>query len=229
MARRGKRLYLFDIDGTLISSGGAGGKAMRAAFTAIWRLEDGFRGVEFSGRTDRAILRDALAGAGLYDDHFEEHLRRFKRAYYRRLQGTLHTSPGSVLPGVVEFIERLREEDGVTISLGTGNFRNSAGMKLRHYGLHEHFESGGFGDRTEDRAELIAQAIRTAGRARGAHSTVIVIGDTVHDVAAAKANGAVAVAVATGTASSETLAASGADVVLDTLETAAQALLGGPV
>jgi phosphoglycolate phosphatase-like HAD superfamily hydrolase len=219
-----RRLYLFDIDGTLIASGGAGSGAMRSAFAALWRREDGFKGVEFSGRTDRAILRDALTGCGLDNGAFDEDLRRFKRAYFRRLAATLHESAGRVLPGVPELLDHLRRDDRATLALGTGNFRFSAGMKLRHYGIDAPFRSGGFGDRTEDRATLIAQAIRSANRDAGRHPTVIVIGDTVHDVTAAKANGAVAVAVCTGNWSEDHLSAAGADIVLPTLESAAKAL-----
>ena len=229
-----RRLYLFDIDGTLIATGGAGGAAMRAAFEAVWGLADGFRGVEFTGRTDRAILRDALIAAGLANgapstgsgQAFADDLRRFKRAYFRRLPHSLRAATqGRVLPGVEALLGRLAADDSATVALGTGNFRTSAGIKLRHYGLDSYFSVGGFGDGTEDRAALIAQAIRNAGRAFGRHETVFVIGDTPHDVAAARAHDAVAVAVATGTASADALAEAGADIVLPTLESATAAIL----
>ena len=221
-----RRLYLFDIDGTLISTGGAGSSAMRLAFTAIWRIDDGFNGVEFSGRTDRAILRDALVSNELNDGPFMEHLRRFKRAYFRRLPGTLESYEGTVLPGVVGLLRELAQDDSATVSLGTGNFRNSAAMKLRYYGIDQFFEFGygGFGDRTEDRASMIEHGIRSARRASGKHATVIVIGDTAHDIAAAKANNAVAVGVATGTTDEEGLSKAGADLVLPSLEGAAKVL-----
>jgi phosphoglycolate phosphatase-like HAD superfamily hydrolase len=83
---------------------------------------------------------------------------------------------------------------------------------------------GGFGDRTEDRSELIARAVAGANRRAGRHASMFVIGDTVHDITAAKANGCIAVAVATGTASAEVLAAAGADIVLPTLESASALL-----
>lgn len=220
-----RRLFLFDIDGTLITTGGAGSSAMRAAFAALWKNDDGFRAIEFSGRTDRAILRDAFVASGMTDGSFDDDLRRFKRAYFRRLFGTLRACEGRVLPGVRELLRALGDEPGATVALGTGNFRTSAGIKLRHYGLASHFLCGGFGDRTEDRPTLIAQAIRRADRAAGRHGDVFVIGDTVHDVTAAKANNAVAVAVATGTASAEELAGAGADVLLITLEDAGPELL----
>ena len=219
------RLYLFDIDGTLISTGGAGGAAMRAAFMALFRLGDGFNAIEFSGRSDRAILRSAVAQARLDDHDFGDVLRRFKRAYFRRLPATLAANRGRVLPGVVALLDRLGRDSGATLSLGTGNFRNSARMKLRYYGLDQHFRfHGGFGDLIEDRAELIEQGIRSAQRAAGKHSTVLVIGDTIHDISAAKANNTVAIGVATGTSTRDELARAGADFVLDTLEQARDVL-----
>jgi phosphoglycolate phosphatase-like HAD superfamily hydrolase len=215
-----KRLYLFDIDGTLITTGGAGGAAMRSAFASIYGLDDAFRSIEFSGRSDFAIFEDALRHAGVSDEEFAEAMRKFKRVYYRHLPRSLKKHEGRVLPGVEAVLDGLVRESNATVALGTGNFRNSAGMKLKHYGIAHYFSGGGFGDRTGHRPTLIAQGIASANRARGKHQTVFVIGDTVHDVTAAKANNAVAVAVATGTASQDELIAAGADIVLPTMETA---------
>lgn len=213
-----RRLYLFDIDGTLITSGGAGGKAMRAAFSALWdREKEGFSNIEFSGRSDYAIFRAALTQAGHFGDGFEEDLKRFRRAYYRRLPGSLSANNGVVLPGVVELLDGLKGERNATLAVGTGNFRAGARMKLRHYGLDHYFIAGGYGDRTEDRAELIAQGIRAATRLAGKHGSVFVIGDTVHDITSAKANGAIAIAVTTGTTAEKTLSDAGADLVLPNL------------
>jgi len=222
-----RALFLFDIDGTLINTGGAGSAAMRAAFRALWGHDDGFRGIEFTGRSDLAIIQDALKAAGLQESALREELRRFRRAYYRRLPHTLKASQGRVLPGVRDLLERLNHGRAHTVGLGTGNFRTSAAIKLRYYGLWHYFQVGGFGDRTGDRLTLIAQAIRASRRAFGRHSDVFVIGDTVHDVRAAKANGAIAVAVATGTTPADELDAAGADLVLATLEGAEKHFLRG--
>jgi len=211
-----KRLYLFDIDGTLISTGGAGGKAMSAAFTALWRREDGFARIEFSGRTDRAILRDALEHCGLGNGAFDDDVRRFKRAYFRRLPHTLASSRGTLLPGVKDLLQRLDADGEATVALATGNFRASAGMKLGHYGIAGFFRGGGFGDTVEAREDMVEQALRSCRRF-GRYDTVFVIGDTVHDVRSAKAHGAVAVGVTTGAADEATLQAAGADIVIDSL------------
>jgi phosphoglycolate phosphatase len=214
-----RRLFLFDIDGTLINTGGAGSAAMRAAFATLYGVEDAFRGIEFTGRSDLAIIQDALILAKVAaDGSLAEALKRFKRGYYRQLPLTLVKSQGRVLPGVDGLLQALSQDQSATVWLGTGNFRNSAGIKLRYYGLWHYFKGGGFGDRTSERALLIAQGIRAANRRAGRHGTVFVIGDTVHDIAAAKANRAVAVGVATGTTPASDLEAAGADLVLESLE-----------
>jgi phosphoglycolate phosphatase-like HAD superfamily hydrolase len=193
---------------------------MRAAFERVYGVEDGFASVEFSGRSDLAIITDALAGIGICGDKVREAVRRFKRAYYQELPRLMIDRNGRVLPGVPSLLEELSQDGDATLMLGTGNFRTSAGIKLRHFGIDRYFRGGGFGDRTGHRPTLVGQGIRAANRIAGKHGTVFVIGDTVHDVTAAKANGAVAVAVATGVAPRADLEAAGADIVLDTLEEA---------
>ncbi len=197
---------------------------MRAAFEALWRDMAAFNGIEFSGRTDYAILKQALTTAGLYNDDFADDMRRFKRAYFRRLRAGLPASPGRVMPGVPALLQRLKQDPDATVGVGTGNFRVGAGLKLGHYGLDHFFTVGGFGDTTDDRATLIAQGIRSATRKAGRHATVFVIGDTVHDITAARANGAVAVGVTTGGFDAEELSKAGADIVVETLVDAEKAL-----
>jgi phosphoglycolate phosphatase-like HAD superfamily hydrolase len=198
---------------------------MKAAFAALWRRPDGFDGIEFSGRTDRALFKEALIARGLDNGSFDADLRRFKRAYYRRLEQTLPAFDGRVLPGVVPFLEHLTQDDNAVVGLGTGNFRKSAGMKLRHYGVDGYFRLGGFGDRCEDRALLIGEAVRAGQRLAGRKARVFVIGDTIHDITAAKANNAIAVGVATGPAPEDILSKAGADIVLQTLESAQRELV----
>jgi phosphoglycolate phosphatase-like HAD superfamily hydrolase len=218
-----RRLYLFDIDGTLLSTGGSGRSAMAKAFEVVFGVREGFKDVEFTGRSDLAIAHDALRLALLADGDLAAQVGRFKRAYYSHLPGLLATTNGRLLPGVNDVLSRLNSHSNATVSLGTGNFRASAQIKLRHFGIHQHFRYGGFGDRTTIRAEIIEQGIRAANRAAGKHGTVFVIGDTIHDIAAAKANGAVAVGVATGLPTRDELAAAGPDILLDTLEDADKA------
>ena len=214
-----RRLYLWDIDGTLINSGGAGSAAMRQAFEALWKRDDGFANIEFSGRTDYAIFRGVSRAAGHADEDFAANMRRFKPAYFRRLPAMLAQKTGRVLPAVESVLAELSRDDRATQALGTGNYRNGARLKLRHYGLDGFFDfrGAGFGDKTDDRAQMIGDAVRSANRLYGKHHTVFVIGDTQHDVEAAKLNGLIAIAVCTGTASAEELAHAGADIVIPDL------------
>lgn len=221
---RDRRLYLFDIDGTLVNTGGAGGAAMREAFAALWGESNGFGGIELSGRTDRAIFRDAFLRHGCEESEFEASLRRFKLSYFPRLRRTLREREGSLLPGAGPLLQNLSADPNATLALGTGNFRRGAALKLERYGVAHHFSGGGFGDAVFTREEMVGEALRWAERRRGRHATAFVIGDTVHDVAAARATGCVAVAVTTGPATAEELSAAGAEVVVDSLEAAGRAL-----
>ena len=199
---------------------------MRQAFAALWRRDDGFANIEFSGRTDYAIFRGASRAAGHLEEAFAANLKRFKPAYFRRLPAMLHQKTGRVLSGVESALTELATDDRATNALGTGNFRGGARLKLRRYNLDRFFDfrGAGFGENTEDRAQMIGDAVRSHNRLRGKHDAVFVIGDTQHDVEAAKLNGLIAIAVCTGTATEEELSKAGADVVLPTLELAMQHL-----
>ena len=221
------RLLLFDVDMTLLWSGGAGTKAMNLAFQELFGLPDGFANVEFSGRTDRAICLDALRLHVIEGDH-EALLERFKQRYQRLLPETLRRTEGHLMPGIGDLLEALGHRDGVRLGLATGNFRRGAELKLAHYGIDRFFLDGGFGDDSEDRAELVRAAIERLADGVSPRD-VLVIGDTPHDVASARANGAVAVAVATGPHSQEELTRCGADLVFPSFadwQKAAAILLG---
>ena len=216
---------------TLLNSGGAGGRGMRLAFEKLYGIEDGFAHAEFSGRTDQHILRSALVQHGLLADgqRFAEELARFQDVYYSLLPQTLAEGEGRVLPGVVELLRALTERDDARLGLATGNFREAARMKLRHYALDSFLREGGFGDDAEERGELVGIAIERVANGAKAQD-VWVIGDTALDIAAARANGARALAVATGPLSVAELLEAGADVAFaDLSDTAAviEVLLGG--
>ena len=226
-------IILFDVDQTLLYSGGAGSLAMRRAFHQLYGIEDGFRRVEFSGRTDWGILRDAMQqhGLGGSAEDFREEMGRFQETYYRLLEPALREAEsGRVMPGVAELLEALAGREGVRMGLGTGNFRQAAFLKLRHFGLDGYLSEGGFGDDAEDRGELIGIAIeRVGGGDRVDSRSIWVIGDTPLDIAAAQANGARSLGVATGKDSVDELRAAGADLALEDLrdtEAVLAALLG---
>ena len=222
------RILLFDIDMTLLYSGGAGSLSMRRAFHQLYGIEDGFKRVEFSGRTDWSILRQALEQHGVLNGDeaaFTRELARFQEAYYAILEPTLReVETGRTLPGVPELLAALAERADARRGLATGNFRRAAHMKLRHFGLHPYLSQGGFGDDAEERATVVKVAIERV--ADGAQADAVwVIGDTPLDIDAAHANGALALAVATGPMDAQRLRMAGADIAVDDLSDT-QAVVG---
>jgi phosphoglycolate phosphatase-like HAD superfamily hydrolase len=201
----------------LLYTGGAGSIGMRRAFEEVYGIADAFARVEFSGRTDCAIFRDAARAHALAHATLDEEQARFLDAYIPHLERALLETRGALMPGVAAALDALHARDDVLQALGTGNFRRGGEAKLRHFGIDHYFPGfpGGFGEEHEDRAVMIGAAIRRLSN--GDAPRVIVIGDTPHDVTAARANGAFALAVATGRDSQETLLAAGADAALPDL------------
>jgi phosphoglycolate phosphatase len=221
-------LWLFDIDGTLLRSGGAGRAAMGRSFEALYGVPDAFADVDFRGVLDDGVLRRACARWGV--PHERE---RFVAAFERELIAAL--DPGSqadqqLCPGVPAVLEAV---SGLgSIGLVTGNWRVGARAKLRAFGLWERFPLGGFSDDGPSRAALIRVATERARAAGHPVERVVMIGDTPNDVNAAREAGAVAVAVQTGWSDPATLVAAGPDLLLPDLERGLPALLaladGGP-
>jgi phosphoglycolate phosphatase len=219
-------LVLFDIDGTLLLSGGAGVRAMTLAFERAFGVGDAFAGIQIGGRTDTFLLSQAFQQANLPDDRAEHD--RFQRVYLECLAGEIH-KPGTgrrgVMPGVGALLPALRDDRRFHLALLTGNYEGAARIKLESFGLGGYFAWGVFGEESADRNELARIALARAETRRvprAASEAAVVIGDTPHDVECAHAIGARALGVATGSFSSAELAAAGADVVLENLsETAA--------
>ncbi|MFM8252455.1 MAG: HAD family hydrolase [Planctomycetota bacterium] len=211
---------LFDIDGTLISTGGAGRAALNAAMLEEFAVPEPAE-VPVSGRTDRGIARNLFRAHDLEDN--EENWLRFRRAYLHHLRQELPARGGEVLPGVTALLAHLQSRSDVLLGLLTGNIRDGAQMKLEHYGLHEHFDFGGFGDLHADRDLVAAAALAESkqhAQRRGwtaAADQVWVIGDTPLDVTCARAIGASVVAVATGSFDRETLEVYEPDLLFDSL------------
>ena len=212
-------LVLFDIDGTLIRSGGAGVRGMNEAFARLHGRSGALDGVPVSGRTDRAILEEVF---GRWDQVLTEDLvGPLRESYLTELARALRQVPApgvEVLPGVQRALDALEAHPSFALGLLTGNFEEGAALKLGHVDLWRRFRFGAFGDAHADRRALVPVAIARA-RACGIEAAgVVVIGDTPIDVDCAHAHGATAVAVATGEYSAEALAATGAEVVVETLE-----------
>ena len=223
------KLILFDIDGTLVLTGGAGGRAMARAFADVFGLQNGLASISMAGRTDAWIVAQMAAQYGVPCD--SETLERFHDAYIGHLLREIH-KPGpqkGVLPGVRSVLDVLAAHEGAHLALLTGNFERGAQIKLEYFDLWRYFASGAFGDTTHDRNSLLADAIARVEASDGPSvrpSEVVVVGDTPLDVAVAVAAGARSLAVATGSYDVDALRASGADVVLEDL-TDMKAVLDG--
>jgi len=212
---------LFDIDGTLLSSGGAGKHAMYAAIASEFGVAQLDDGIPFAGRTDRAIGRDLLLRHGLEDT--PANWRRFVRAYLDHLPRSLVGRPGRVLPGVGSLLERLRKRGDVAIGLLTGNLRDGAAGKLGHYGIDHYFAFGGFGDHHLDRNDVAREALTEVTRHLPAPvdlDRIWVIGDTPLDVRCARAIGVRILAVCTGLHVRSDLEVESPDILLEDLSDA---------
>lgn len=210
-------LVLFDIDGTLIWTGGAGSRAMARAFHLWSGIDNGLDGVAIPGRTDTIILADVLARHGLVAD--EAGLADLLSTYFSCLSRELGCLPATTapLPGVVGLLEALRARPEVTVALLTGNHSRGARLKLERFGLCHYFASGAFGEDAADRNELVPIAVARAcaqGTPDLAPHEVVVVGDTPLDVACGRANGARTLAVATGGFDMLALEGAGADLVV---------------
>jgi len=211
-------IYFFDIDGTLIATGGAGRAALETTLVTDFDVLQSGKRTDMSGRTDRAIFRDMFVTHGLEDS--PRNWERFLAGYLRRLPENLKTSPGRVLPGVAELLRRLQQWPNTALGLLTGNVQGAARLKLDHFGLSAHIAFGAYGDERTDRDDIAKDALAAArGHLGGdvAAGTTWVIGDTPLDVRCAKSIGAKSLAVATGMHNAEQLALADPDCVLDDL------------
>jgi len=218
----GAGLLLFDLDGTLMKSGGAGMRAIARAVQERFGLTDSFGDIVPDGKTDPLILREIIRTRGLGRDD-EQLLLDDLAARYRRLltEEMPRAAKARVLPGVRALVEVLARQALVPFGLLTGNYEVTARIKLEHVGLNRFFPFGAFSSDDEDRERLVPVAVSRAeqhtGRAIGVGRHVHVIGDTPLDVRCALANGVTAVGVASGRYSAEELSRARAHVVLDDL------------
>ena len=201
------KLVLFDIDGTLVHTGGAGIKAFGKVFATEFGVANGIEKMKFAGRTDVSLVREFFTMNGI--EAHEENFRRFFERYVFWLDQILRHSETTACPGVLDFIASLRQlSDPPRLGLLTGNIQLGAEIKLRHFDLWKEFETGGFADDHEDRDQIARAAWRRACRVFGCKlpgEQVLVIGDTPFDIRCGRAIGAKVLAVATGGATLEEL------------------------
>jgi len=218
--KAGARAVLFDIDGTLINSGGAGAVSWREAFQELYGVPADIGRFTDAGMTDPAVGRLTFAAVVGHEPSPEE-LARVLLVRQRHLPHAVAESTGyRVLPGVRDRLDQLHD-DGCLLGLTTGGTEAAAHIKLARADLNHYFSFGGYGSDSPDRTELTRRGIERAGIVLGHPvdpATVPVVGDTPLDIQAAHAAGAIGVGVATGRYSVDELRAAGADRVLHTLE-----------
>lgn len=187
---------LFDIDGTLLRTRGAGFCAIDKTFQELFGITNRTK-VPAAGRTDFAILSDLFLANEI---DFQQHYTSFSKRYHFHLESTLKQFECELLPGVIELLGQLRDQH-FQLGIITGNARDAAWLKLKHFDLDSFFEFGGYGDDSPDRNVVAAQAVSAASERfadRFQIQNCWVIGDTPADVACAQSVGANSIAVLTG-------------------------------
>jgi phosphoglycolate phosphatase len=201
------KLILFDIDGTLIRTGGAGVKAFEETFRTVFNIPAATKSLSFAGRTDTSLVREAFLLHGI--EPTSANFQKFFDHYPTLLEALLHQLPGGICEGINGFIEGVyKRPSSPALGLLTGNVRRGAELKLTRYNLWRHFPFGGFGDDHEDRnciAGVAKERGEAALRQKLSGDEILVIGDTPLDIACAKSIHARVVAVGTGSYSSAEL------------------------
>ncbi len=196
------KLLLFDLDGTLILTGGAGTRALERTFQKLYGIREALTdGVRFHGRTDPAIIRDIFQKK-FGRNYSPEESENIRKEYLVFLKEEVKNSSGyTLMSGVPDLLIHLSARDDILLGLATGNIEEAAWIKLDRSGIGVFFKFGGFGSDSEDREELIRAAISRGSKLLGYsvdNKKVFVIGDTPLDIVHGRAVGALTVAVATG-------------------------------
>ena len=213
------KLLLFDIDGTLLVTNGAGSRAVQRAFERVHGEKARIEAVSFAGKTDPLILKEIYRNE-LGREHTREEAEEVYKHYVFYLKEEITTAHVEVMPGVRNLLEILSSREEFALGVATGNIREGAQIKLRKAGLHSHFRFGGYGCDSENRESLIRRAMERArehlNNKTGFEETYV-IGDTPFDINHGRAAGARTVAVATGSYSREKLGEHGPDYLYDDL------------
>ena len=213
-----RKLLLWDIDGTILHTGKAGETALGRAMEKLYGINRGLQGLEIAGRTDKWIVEQLLGRDG--KPNGLEEVGQFLDVYVELLADELPRRNGGLHPGVLGILEEAHKRPELVQALLTGNIEKGARLKLTRYGVNHFFDFGAFADDSSIRNELGPHAKRRAEEKHGEDfppERIFVIGDTPHDVACARAIGAKAIAVATGSFTKRQLKDCGADAVFTDL------------
>ncbi len=211
------RLILFDIDGTLIDSGGAGIRSLDLALKELFSVENGFYGISMAGKTDTQIIKEGLMKHGMSADGNVESIVRI---YLNHLHEEINNDRKHVKPGIYELLKNLGLKKDTGLGLLTGNLEQGARIKLEPFGLNAYFRSGAFGSDDEDRNNLLPIAVKRFEKIFQREieaDNCIIVGDTPRDVECAHIHGAICIGVATGPYSIGDLMEAGADHVFEDL------------
>lgn len=210
------KLVLFDIDGTLITAGGAGTRSLDRAFLGLFGIHEAFKEIKMAGKTDIQIIREGLCSHGLSDTNGT--VEKITENYVDILKEEIQNPWRKAKPGVHEMLKMLHNNN-IHLGLLTGNIEKGARIKLGPFELNKYFPTGAFGSDHEDRDMLLPVAVRRFSEfgINVPPERCIVIGDTPRDVQCSKIHGAFCIAVATGSYSKEKLKEKGADLVVETL------------
>lgn len=214
------KLFLFDLDGTLLLSGGAGMRAMEKVFLEHYNLPEAFRGIHPDGKIDPGIFREIIQTRGLDLPNVDAAIDRLCELYIEALALQMPISTEAKrMPGIPALLDALELRPDTALGLLTGNLEKGAAIKLGRFDLNRYFHFGAFGSDHEDRAELVRIAVKRAeahlGRSVPLGPNVFVIGDTPRDIQCGKANNTSTVGVATANYSIAQLRQAGADHVFD--------------
>ena len=212
------KLLLWDIDGTLVLTGGAGMRAMDRAFKDFFDVENALQGVNMAGRTDTSIIQDAMKKYGIA--YTEQIFQQYKEQYYRYIAEEIKVDhpEKTIMKGVQELLQTLEKRQDIVLALLTGNWEKSGRIKLAHFGLDRYFEFGAFADDSGIRNDLLPFAIRRFQERYGYvpdKRDTYIIGDTPADINCAKPYDVVSVAVAAAHYSRHELLAYEPDYIFD--------------
>jgi len=211
------RLILFDIDGTLIDSGGAGVRSLDLALKDLFSIDNGFHGISMAGKTDTQIIKEGIMKHGLSGNGT---IDAVIKAYLNYLRREINNDRKHVKPGIYEVLEELKPLQDLGLGLLTGNIEQGARIKLEPFRLNEYFPAGAFGSDDEDRNNLLPIAVKRFEelfQQKIEADNCIIVGDTPRDVECAHIYGAMCIGVATGPYSYEDLIEAGADYVVHDL------------
>lgn len=211
------RLILFDVDGTLIDSGGAGTRSLNLSLKELFSIDNAFDGISMAGKTDTQIIKEGLLKHGI---SVNGNIDAVIRAYLKYLRKEINNERKHIKPGIHDLLDTLSFIKDTGSGLLTGNLESGARIKLEPFKLNEYFLAGAFGSDDEDRNNLLPIAVKRFEELfrRGVEiDNCIVVGDTPRDVECAHIYGAMCIGVATGHYPIETLIEAGADYVVQDL------------